>query len=261
MKAKVFLSVIFVSVLMFAFTPRPVQILMAGDSTMADKPLTKNITDSVNGVISEELFLERGWGQLLREFISEKGVVKNFAKNGRSTRTFIEEGLWTELLNNAQKGDYVIIQFAHNDASVAKGERYTNPVQFRLNFTAFVSEVKLKGAKPILCTSVARRKFDENGTLVPTHGEYPEIIRTVAKQQDVTLVDMERITSDWLQREGVTASNRYFHKIPAGVSKLYPDGLDDNTHFNDLGAKIVANLFVNEVKRQKIKGFIHLLKK
>lgn len=254
------LLLLLVSVLLVSSTSKPVKILMAGDSTMSDKPLMKTVTDTVTGETFEEPFLERGWGQLLPEFIKDKAVVKNYAGNGRSTRTFVTGGKWTELINNTSKGDFVIIQFGHNDEVPTK-KSYTIPEQFRLNFVAFVNEVKAKGAYPILCTSVARRKFDENGTLVPTHDEYPEIIRQVAKQENVPLIDMEKITSDWLQNEGVEESKKIFHKLPAGVSKLYPRGLDDNTHFNEYGARSVAQFFVNEVERQNIKKLKKLFKK
>ncbi|MGC3979568.1 MAG: rhamnogalacturonan acetylesterase [Paludibacteraceae bacterium] len=259
MKIK-FVTLLFLCLLFCGFTPRPVKILMAGDSTMADKPLTKTVKDTTSGEMVEESFLERGWGQLLPQFVSDKAVVVNYAKNGRSTRTFIEEGLWTQLIDSAQKGDIVLIQFGHNDSSKEKTDRYTNPVQFRLNFTAFVVEVKAKGAIPVLCTPVARRKFDEQGNLVATHGEYPNIIRQVARKENVQLIDMEKLTSNWLQNEGVENSKHYFHKIKPGISKLYPNGLDDNTHFNEAGARKVAEFFINEIEAKNIKELKKLLK-
>lgn len=245
---------------LMGFTAKPVKVLLAGDSTMADKPLFKSVKDTVSGETFEEAFLERGWGQLLPQFLSENAEVVNYARNGRSTRTFVEEGLWTELINNAGKGDIVIIQFGHNDEVPTK-KSYTNPAQFRLNFVAFVNEVKAKGAHPILCTSVARRKFDEQGNLVATHDEYPEMIRLVAAQENVPLIDMEVITSEWLQDAGVEESKSFFHKIAPGISRLYPKGLDDDTHFNEKGARIVAEFFVNEVKQQNIEEVLKLIKK
>ncbi len=253
------LVLLMLSVSLISSTREPVKILMAGDSTMADKPLSKSGSDTLTGEVFEEINRERGWGQLLPELISEKGKVVNYARNGRSTRTFIEDGLWTELINCTAPGDFVIIQFGHNDGVITK-KSYTNPVQFRLNFVAFVNEVKAKGAYPILCTPVARRRFDENGMLVPTHGEYPDIIRSVAKQEDVPLIDMETITSEWLQNAGVEVSNKFFHKLPPGVSRLHPQGLDDNTHFNERGARAVAAFFVQEIKKQQIKELTGLLK-
>lgn len=247
------------SVFLISSTGEPAKILMAGDSTMADKPLFKSGKDTITGVVFEEINRERGWGQLLPEMINEKGKVLNYARNGRSTRTFIEGGLWTELIRNTSRGDFVIIQFGHNDGVITK-KSYTNPAQFRLNFVALVNEVKAKGAHPILCTPVARRRFDETGVLQPTHGEYPDIIRSVASQEKVPLIDMEKLTSLWLQKAGVDGSSVYFHKLPPGVSKLYPNGLDDNTHFNEQGAREVAQMFINEIQKQKIEQLTHLLK-
>ena len=250
---------LFLSLTLGCTAPGPAKILMAGDSTMADKPLFKQLEDSLTGESMEEAFLERGWGQLLPEFISAEGTLLNFARNGRSTRTFVEGGLWGELYDQVSPGDLVIIQFGHNDGVITK-RSYTNPAQFRLNFVAFVNEVKAKGGDPILCTPVARRRFNDEGMLEATHGDYPEIIRSVAAQEEVPLIDMETLTSQWLQEAGVEGSKQYFHKLPPGVSRLYPKGLDDNTHFNEQGAREVAQIFVNEIKKQKVKQLIHLLK-
>ena len=123
---------------LMGFGAKPVKVLLAGDSTMSDKPLTKSVKDAVSGETFEEPFLERGWGQLLPQFLNENAGVVNYARNGRSSRTFVEEGLWTELINNAGKGDFVIIQFGHNDEVPTK-KSYTEPAQFRLNFVAFVN--------------------------------------------------------------------------------------------------------------------------
>ena len=260
---RTFSTIIFFGVFMLifiGFSPKPVKVLMAGDSTMADKDLTKTVIDSLTGKTYTEPFLERGWGQLLPEFLNKNAIVKNYAKNGRSTTSFIAEGLWTELLKNTEKGDFVIIQFGHNDESIEKVGRYTNPAQLRLNFIAFVAEVRSKGAIPILCTPVDRRNFNSDGHLVPTHGIYPDIIRGVARDYHVSLIDLEKLTSEWLQKEGVQSSKKYFHKIAPGVSRLYPKGLDDNTHFNEAGARVVVEMFIKEVRAQKIKGFEKILR-
>ena len=259
MKPVILFTLLSLSMSLGCTGPKPAKILMAGDSTMADKPLSKQLVDSLTGESTEEAFLERGWGQLLPEMISDMGRVLNFARNGRSTRTFVEEGLWGKLYDQIAPGDVVIIQFGHNDGVITK-RSYTNPAQFRLNFVAFVNEVNARGAYPILCTPVARRKFDEKGVLQPTHGEYPDIIRSVATQEKVLLIDMEVLTSKWLQDAGMEGSKQFFHKLPPGVSKLYPEGLDDNTHFNEQGAREVARMFVDAVKKQNVEPLTHLLK-
>lgn len=242
-------------VLLCSSASRPVRLFMAGDSTMAQKVLSKTVTDSVTGQQTEEAFLERGWGMLLPEYLqTDKVIVDNLAQNGRSTRTFIEQGWWNKIITQVEKGDYVIIQFGHNDCAQDKPDRYTSPEAYRDNLIRFVTEVKAKGGNPVICTSIARRKFDKDGTLVDTHGVYPVISREVAAQQHIPLIDMQKLTSEWLRREGVEASKQYFHKIPSdGSSKLYPKGLDDNTHLNEKGARIVAGFFAAEIKRLKIK--------
>lgn len=245
--------------LMLAARPRPVHVFMAGDSTMANKTLTRTISDTITGESETLPYLERGWGQLLPDLLNDRALVVNEARNGRSSRTFIEEGWWSKIIDNIQKGDFIIIQFAHNDSSLTKNSR-TNPVQFRLNFIAFIEEVRMKGATPILCTPVARRRFSDEGRLVPTHGVYPDIIRSVAKDTKTVLIDMEKLTSDWLQEAGVEPSRRFFHQFKPGENRLYPRGLDDNTHFNEEGARRVAELFIDEVKRQRVRSFLKLIK-
>ncbi len=254
------LILISVCVLLISANNRPVHIFMAGDSTMADKPYYKNVTDSTTGNISSEKFLERGWGMMLPEFFTNRVIVRNFAQNGRSTRRFIEEGWWDKLIREVQKGDYVVIQFAHNDGAKDKPDRYTTPEDYRKNLIRFIDEVKAKGANPIICTSVMRRKFDKAGKLIDTHGEYPAISRQIAKDKNVPLIDMQQQTTAWLEAEGIEKSKLYFHKYPAGVSKLYPKGLDDNTHFNENGARIAAGFFVDGLKEQKINTLTKELK-
>lgn len=260
MKIKTITPIFLLLLLMLmGVSKEPVKILMAGDSTMADKPLTVSRTDTTTSETFTEANIERGWGQLLPEFISDKAKVLNYARNGRSTRTFIEQGLWSELIYNTSAGDFVIIQFGHNDGVITK-KSYTNPAQFRINFVAFVNEVKAKGAYPILCTPVARRRFDNQGNLVKTHGEFPDIIRSVAGQEDVPMIDMEILTSEWLQNAGVKKSNEFFKKFAPGESKIFPNGLDDNTHFNERGAREVAELFIRDAERQGLNEFMKLTK-
>lgn len=255
-----FLTLLVAVFLLVSAAKRPVSIFMAGDSTMANKVFYKSFTDSLTGEIAQELFLERGWGQLLPEFFTENIVVKNFAQNGRSTRTFISEGWWDKITSNLQKGDYVVIQFGHNDSSVEKKDRYTSPEDYRKNLLRFIADVEAKGGKPILCTPVMRRKFDKEGNLIDTHGVYPDIVREVARQKKVMLIDMQKRTAEWLSSEGVAKSKFFFHKYAPGVSKLYPKGLDDNTHFNEKGARTVAGFFIDEIKKMKIATLTNELK-
>lgn len=265
MKIKNKNSIFFLLCIVTLFTfgrSKPVQIFMAGDSTMAEKPLTKKVTDSVSGKEYEEAFLERGWGMLLGEYFNDDVIIRNYAQNGRSTRTFIEQGWWEKIVSQITPGDYVLIQFAHNDGAENKPDRYTPPNDYRANLIRMIDEVRAKKGNPVLCTAIMRRKFDKNGKIVDTHGVYPQITREVAKLMKVPMVDMQAMTTEWLESEGLEKSYHYFHKIPAdGSSKLFPKGLDDNTHLNEPGARIVAGFFAKDIKKQKIGKLYKKLKK
>lgn len=205
-------------------------IHLAGDSTMAEKLPTKRP--------------ETGWGEFLAaQFQDGSVVVDNRAKNGRSTRTFIEEGRWRELLDATKAGDVVLIQFGHNDQSVDKPDRYTPPADYARNLASFVADVRAKGATPVLLTPVARRRFDDAGHVVPSHGEYPDLVRALAARERVALIDMERRSSAVLQEAGVEASRALFLQLAPGTNANYPQGVEDNTHFSPQGAQRMAQEF------------------
>jgi len=144
---------------------RPVHIFMVGDSTMAEK--------------DPKAEPERGWGQALQALFDDTVKVSNHAVNGRSSKSFIDEGRWETVLGSLQSGDYVIIQFGHNDQKPDEA-RHTDPyAAYKRNLEKYVTETRAKGAFPILCTPIARRKFDEKGVLVDTHGEYPDAVRRI----------------------------------------------------------------------------------
>jgi len=235
------LSIILLSI--FAVTASaqktPVTIFMAGDSTMAIKQPDKRP--------------ETGWGEMLGQYFKD-GTVKidNRAMNGRSTKTFISEGRWQSIVDALQKGDYVFIQFGHNDESKEKGERYTPPADYRNNLIRFITDVKAKGGNPVLLTPVMRRKFDSTGNFVDTHGEYPDIVRTVAKEQKVPLIDMHRDSEVVIKSYGVEGSRKLFLQLKSGENPNYPNGIEDNTHFNPLGADEIAKLAVKGIKDNKI---------
>ncbi|HVF29741.1 MAG TPA: rhamnogalacturonan acetylesterase [Pyrinomonadaceae bacterium] len=218
---------------------RPVNIFLAGDSTMAPKLAEKRP--------------ETGWGEMLEQhFKSGKVRVENRAANGRSTRTFISEGKWQAIVDALQKGDYVFIQFGHNDQSKDKGERYTPPEDYRNNLVRFIGEVRAKKAHPVLMTPVMRRRFDKDAKFYDTHGEYPDIVRFVAREQGVPLIDMQRKSEMVIVRYGVEGSRKLFLQLKAGENPNYPNGIDDNTHFSPLGAEEMAKQAVEGIRRSKL---------
>lgn len=175
--------------------------------------------------------------------------VENLAKNGRSTSSFRNEGLWQIVLNKAVEGDYVFIQFGHND-EVSTKKTYTTETEFKNNLKQYVLEARNKKATPILLTPMARRKFDAAGKIEGTHDVYSQIVRDVAKEENVILFDMDKITQQLYQQFGVENSKLLFMQLKPNEHPNYPDGRDDNTHFNELGARLIAQLVLEEIKKQ-----------
>lgn len=215
-------------------------VYLAGDSTAANKSADKRP--------------ETGWGEMLqRHFDSSKVRIDNRALNGRSTRSFIVEGKWTALMNSVKRGDFVFIQFGHNDQKKENVDRYAGPDEFKKNLIKFVEEVRAKGANPVLMTPVVRRRFDKDGKFYDTHGDYPAYARTVAHEYEVPLIDMQRKSEAVVVKYGVEGSKKLFLQLTAGESANYPNGVEDNTHFSPLGAEEMAKLAVEGIKETKIK--------
>jgi len=210
---------------------------LAGDSTMADKTYVPNNP-------------EKGWGQVLPLYLEPGIRVKNHALNGRSTKSFRAEGHWDELLKALEKGDYVILQFGHNDASPSKGEEwYSPPDQYKANLQQFVREVRQKGAIPILATPISRRKF-ENDSLQRTHGAYPGKVREVAEEMKVPLLELEERSRELIMAFGEQRSKQLFlHYLPGEYAR-FPQGKEDDTHLSPTGAFAICDLAVAELKEK-----------
>jgi lysophospholipase L1-like esterase len=225
-----------------------VTIYLAGDSTMAQKLTEKRP--------------ETGWGEALQKFFPEDRVrVDNHAVNGRSTRSFIEEKRWQTIIEKLKAGDYVLIQFGHNDAAKNRPERYTTPEDYGKNLVRFIIEVREKKAHPILLTPVMRRRFDAQGNFQDSHGEYPDIVRSVAAANKVPLIDMHRKSERLLKQYGAEESKRLFLHLKPDENTNYPKGIEDNTHFSPLGAELMAELAVEGIRETKLGLTRHLKKR
>ncbi|SHF71507.1 transcriptional regulator, GntR family [Microbulbifer donghaiensis] len=209
-------------------------VFMAGDSTMS----MKDVKD----------YPETGWGVPFQYFFDDSVRVENRAKNGRSTRTFIEEGLWDGIIDDLQPGDVVIIQFGHNDESEKKADRYTTPAEYRANLVRFIRETRARGGLPLLLTSITRRYFNGHGGIRHTH-PYAPLAREVARTEKVDFIDMEAITREYFQALGDRDSALRFMHIPPDTHPNYPNGVSDDTHLNQLGAREVAQLLLRELKK------------
>lgn len=233
-----------------------VTVFMIGDSTMANKPLDKENQ-------------ERGWGQMLPLYFQGPIKIDNHALNGRSSKSFIGEGHWAKVMELIKPGDYVIIQFGHNDEKIKNKDRYTEPgTTFDETLRFYVNETRSKGGIPILMNSIVRRNFpasasiktedrddnppvgpvkdSEGGViLVDTHGAYLDSPRNVAAEEGVAFVDMNKITHKLVQELGPTLSKELFMWIPADTYEFCPKGKADNTHLNVLGGIVVSRLAAN----------------
>lgn len=227
--------------------PSPVALYLIGDSTMADKP------DPANNP-------ERGWGQALPEFVREGAVVRNHAVNGRSTKSFIDQGRWDSVRVALHKGDYVFIQFGHNDQKLDDSTRYTAPLTgYRRNLERFVRETRAAGATPVLFTSIVRRQFNAKGVLEDTHGLYPLVVRDVARELQVPLIDLQLRTEELVQRAGPDSSKALYVFTTAGQFSAFPAAREDNTHLSPRGASAVARLAVQEL-RARVPALARLLR-
>ena len=195
---------------------------------------------------------ETGWGMPFVNFWDSTVTVDNRAQNGRSTKTFIDENRWQPVTDNMQEGDYVFIQFGHNDEVPTKASYTTAAAAFKANLIKYTTDTKNKHAIPILITPVARRKFDAAGKVEDTHESYSAIVRQVAKENNVVLIDLDRKSQELLQRWGVEKSKYLFNHLAPGEHPNYPEGKEDNTHFNELGARIMAELVLAEIKNLRL---------
>jgi lysophospholipase L1-like esterase len=213
---------------------RKITILLAGDSTMAIK--------------ERKAFPETGWGMPFAFFFDSTVTVDNRAKNGRSTRTFISEGLWQQLIDDLKAGDYVLIQFGHNDEAKEKTDRYASPDEYRANLTRFVEETRKKGGHPILISPVSRRRFDSSGNAIETHAAYTPLVKETAEALKVPYIDLDAKSRAFFQQFGKENSKWLFLQLAPGEHPNYPNGRNDNTHFNELGARLVAQLVLADLR-------------
>jgi pectinesterase len=211
-------------------------IYIIGDSTAANKAKLD--------------YPERGWGQLFPELVIAPAKLDNRALNGRSTKSFIAEKHWTDILKTLQPGDWVIMQFGHNDQKVDKPAQ-SAPADglYRDNLRRFIRETREHGAFPVVATSVVRRHWDDAGKFLDTLGDYPAAARAVAAEEKVPLLEIHDLTLKMESEAGIEGS-KHFHlwPFPGEIDGLKKDFHDDS-HFSALGARRVAALVAAEIHR------------
>lgn len=221
----------------FAAETRTPKLFLMGGSTMASYAPTRPIM---------------GWGQALPKFFKDPSRVDNRALSGRSSKSFIDQGHWEKLINDMQAGDYLIMCWGTNDSSSDPARRTEARGSFRVNLLRFISEIRAKGATPILATQVAHRVWDESGQFTETASEYVRVNRELAVSEHVPLMEMFDLTvalEKSLGKEGSIALHLY---VEPGKYESYPNGAKDNTHYRQFGATRVAELAVQEIRRLKL---------
>jgi lysophospholipase L1-like esterase len=235
MKKQLAIIVSFILLTAFALpSKKRITVWLIGDSTMSIKEV--------------KAYPETGWGMPFAYFFDSTVTIENRAKNGRSTKSFRVEGLWKPVVENLKEGDYVFIQFGHNDEGKEKIGRYTTPEEFRANLIVYVAETKGKKAIPVLVTPAARRKFDSTDKVQETHPIYSDVVRRVAKEQGVLLIDLDKRSQELLQQFGPENSKWLFNYLAPNEHPNYPQGRQDDTHFSDLGARKVAQIVLSEIR-------------
>lgn len=231
----------------FSFSSPPegkITLYLIGDSTIANK--------------ETKAYPETGWGMPFRYFFDSTVFVDNRAKNGRSTRTFLSEHLWNPIYENLKAGDYVFIQFGHNDESKEKADRYATPDEYKKNLVKFINDTRSKKAIPVLLTPVARRRF-KDGKIQESHEEYSRLVNEVAHAEKVAFIDLDTRSRELLQKYGEEASKLLFLQLEPGEHPNYPDGKNDNTHFSETGARLIAEVVLAEVRKLNLELSNHIV--
>ncbi|MGP4010407.1 rhamnogalacturonan acetylesterase [Streptomyces sp. 4N124] len=207
-------------------------LFIAGDSTAAQKYASAAP--------------ETGWGMALPFFLHKDRAVSNHAVNGRSSKSFVDEGRLDVVLGQIRAGDVLLIQFAHNDEKADDPTRYTEPwTTYQEYLRLYVDGSRARGARPVLATAVERRRFDVGGNAVPSHGDYPAAMRALAEEERVALLDLQALSLALWQGLGVEETKKYFN---------WTETEQDNTHFNPPGAIAVARIVVRELMRTRVLG-------
>lgn len=201
--------------------------------------------------MSQQLLSKRpdtGWGEPFAAMLCEGIRIINHAKNGRSTKSFLSEGLWKKLLAQIQSGDTVMIQFGHNDQKSAEPTLYASPWQdYKDNLQRFVSDVRARGAEPVLLTPIVRRQFNSQGQLERSLGEYPAVTRFVADRMSVISIDLNTATHEAIQAMGPIQSKSLYVHLAPNSHQNYPAGKQDDTHLSSQGAFEVAAMAAGEL--------------
>jgi lysophospholipase L1-like esterase len=213
-----------------------ITIFMIGNSTMADKPFKDGNP-------------EKGWGQIFPLYFKEGIRIENHAVNGRSTKSFIDEGRWDTVFSRIKPGDFVIMEFGHNDAKKEDPKRFADAnTDYKWNLERFINETRNKGGIPILATPIVRRRFDEQGKFYDVHGDYPKVVRELSENMNVLLLDLHKKSEEYIIKLGAERSKNFYLHIGADEYSSLPEGKTDDTHLSPTGAFRICDFAADEIK-------------
>ncbi|NNU88057.1 rhamnogalacturonan acetylesterase [Geobacillus sp. MR] len=222
-------------------------IYLAGDSTVAAAPRSRAP--------------RAGWGEMLDDWFDDRVIVKNMAASGRSAKSFAEEGWLDHILRDIKKGDYLFIQFGHNDEKMNDPARYTEPfTSYQAYLKRYIDGARAKGAIPVLITPVERRRFSADGRALDSHGLYPAAMKALGKNEDVPVIDLTAKSKQRFEQLGPERTKRWFLWLKPGEHPNYPKGIKDNTHFHERGAKEIARLVVEGIVELDLPLRHHLIR-
>ncbi len=214
------------------------KVFLVGASTCANK--------------KEEARPETGWGEKFQAFFKDNVTIDNRALNGRSTKSFRNEGHWDKMMQDLKAGDWVFIQFGHNDQKIDRPAVGTTIAEYKENLSRYIDEVRSKGAHPIIMTSIVRRAF-KNGELTDTHGDYPKAVIEVANAKKCEYIDMQKKSHELVASYGVEKSKQLYFWAKKQEFPHLANDKKDNTHFSGYGAQKMAELVVEGIGELKNK--------
>lgn len=213
---------------------KKIHIYLAGDSTVETYP--------------KERYPRKGWGQVLPDYFSENVQIENYSAGGRSSKSFINEGRLLKIEEKISEGDYLFIQFGHND-SKPDNERHTEPFStYKEYLMKYIQIAEKHKAYSVLVTSPVRRKFDNNKKVINTHGDYPDAMRELASEKNIPLIDLCRKTTELYNEIGPEEAMKLHMIFDNSAYKNYGEGCFDNTHFQEYGADILAKFIVQGIR-------------
>ena len=206
--------------------------------------------DSTVAFNSIRTYPQTGIGQVFGLFVKSGTEIKNYAINGRSTKSFLDEGRLDQIREEIKAGDFLFIQFGHNDEKQADPNRYTDPFgAYKANLNIYIAAAREAGAYPVLITPLERRCFEEDGTLGNgEHGDYVKAMRECAEENQVPLIDLNAKSRKVLEQAGNEESKKYYMNLQPGIYESHPEGLCDNTHLQYAGAVVFGTCIAQGLK-------------